>query len=139
MPAALASARAAVAAGPGFPQARLQLSAALHLSGDHPGELAAAEAALVLSPGFREARLTRVFARCEVAPDPGCEADLDAMTREGRLSGVDGLVARLEAAIRRRDPAAARERLDRLTAAAPVDPRLRLLAGAVDRLEHGAR
>ena len=135
VPAALARARQAVALAPSWPQARLQLSGALHLSGDHGGELEAAEAALALSPGWREARLTRAFARCEVTPDPGCEADLDALEREGGLSPLDALVARTEAAIRRRDPAAARERLERLTAAAPGDPRLRLLAPAVARLE----
>jgi tetratricopeptide (TPR) repeat protein len=135
VPAALAHARRAVALAPGYPQARLQLSGALHLSGDHAGELAAAEAALALSPAFREARLTRALARCEVAPDPGCEADLDAMEREGRLSGADALVARAEAAIRRRDPAAARERVERLASAAPADPRLRLLSAAALRLE----
>ena len=134
VPAALARSREAVALAPGYPQARLQLSGALHLSGDHAGELAAAEAALSLSPGFREARLTRVFARCEVTPDPGCEADLDLMERDGRLSPMDALVARTEAAIRRRDPVAARDRLERLRAAAPGDPRLRLLAPAVERL-----
>jgi hypothetical protein len=135
VPAALARARQAVALAPSWPQARLQLSGALHLSGDHGGELEAAEAALALSPGWKEARLTSAFARCEVTPDPGCEADLDALEREGVLPPLDALVARTEAAIRRRDPAAARERLDRLTAAAPGDPRLRLLAPAVARLE----
>jgi len=135
VPEALARARQAVALAPSWPQARLQLSGALHLSGDHGGELEAAEAALALSPGWREARLTRAFARCEVTPDPGCEADLDALEREGGLSPVDALVARTEAAIRRRDPVAARERVGRLAAVAPGDPRLRLLAPAVTRLE----
>ncbi len=139
VPAALARAREAVALAPGYPQARLQLSGALHLSGDHAGELAAAEAALALSPGFREARLTRVFARCELTPDPGCEAELDAMEREGGLSPADALVARTEAAIRRRDPVAARERVERLRAASPGDPRLRLLGPAVERLTEKVR
>jgi hypothetical protein len=139
VPAALARAREAVSLAPSWPQARLQLSGALHLSGDHGGELGAAEAALALSPGWREARLTRGFARCEVTPDPGCEADLDALERDGELSPVDALVARTEAAIRRRDLAAARERLGRLAATAPGDPRLRLLAPAVARLERAPR
>ena len=134
-PAALALAQQAVALAPSWPQARLQLSGALHLSGDHGGELLAAEAAVALSPGWREARLTRAFARCEVTPDPGCEADLDALEREGGLSPLDALVARTEAAIRRRDPVVARERVERLAAAAPGDPRLRQLAPAVARLE----
>ncbi len=134
VPAALARAREAVALAPSYPQARLHLSGALHLSGDHAGELTAAEAALALSPGYREARLTRTLARCEVAPDPACEADLGAMGREGLLAGVDALVAGTEAAIRRRDPATALERLGRLRALAPADPRTRLLAGAVGRL-----
>lgn len=135
VPAALARSRQAVALAPGYPQARLHLSGALHLSGDHPGELQEAEAALALSPGYREARLTRTLARCEVTPDPGCEADFDAMEREGSLGGVDALVARAEAAIRRRDPAAVRERVERLAAAAPRDPRTRLLVAAAARLE----
>ena len=135
--AALARAREAVALAPSYPQARLHLSGALHLSGDHAGELAAAGAALALSPGYREARLTRTLARCEVSPDPGCEADFDAMEREGSLAGVDSLVARTEAAIRRRDPAAAQERVERLTAAAPGDPRTRLLSTAAARLGAG--
>jgi tetratricopeptide (TPR) repeat protein len=139
VPAALARARQAVALAPAWPQARLQLSGALHLSGDHAGELEAAQAALALSPGWREGRLTRVFARCEVRPDPGCEADLDALEREGQLSPLDALVARTEAAIRRRDPAAARERVARLVAAAPGDPRLQQLAPAVARLERAPR
>ena len=134
VPAALSRARQAVALAPGYPLARLHLSGALHLSGDHAGELQAAGAALALSPGYREARLTRTLARCEVTPDPGCEADLDAMEREGRLNGVDALVARAEAAIRRRDPAAAQERVERLAAAAPQDPRTRLLGAAAARL-----
>ena len=137
VPAALARAREAVALAPSYPQARLHLSGALHLSGDHAGELAVAEAALALSPGYREARLTRTLARCEVSPDPGCEADFDAMEREGSLAGVDSLVARTEAAIRRRDPAAARERVEQLTAAAPGDPRTRLLSAAAARLGAG--
>jgi protein O-mannosyl-transferase len=135
VPSALARARQAVALAPSWPQARLQLSGALHLSGDHGGELQAAEAARALSPAWREARLTCAFARCEVTPDPGCEADLDALEREGGLSPVDALVARTEAAIRRRDPVAARERVERLVAAAPGDPRLRQLVPAVARLE----
>jgi len=134
VPAALARAREAVALAPSHPQARLHLSGALHLAGDHAGELQAAQAALALSPGYREARITRTLARCEVTPDPACEADFDTMEREGRLTGADALVARAEAAIRRRDPAAAGERLERLRAMAPADPRLRLLSAAAARL-----
>jgi Flp pilus assembly protein TadD len=136
--AAAARARQAIALAPAYPLPRLHLSGALHLSGDHVGELAAAETALALSPAYREARLTRSLARCEVTPDPACEADLEAMEREGRLTGVDRLVALAEAALRRRDPGLARARVERLVAAAPADPRSRLLLAALARLEGGA-
>jgi len=135
--AALEEARRAVSLAPRSPQARLFLAAALHLGGDHPAELDEASRAAALSPGFREARLARVFARCEVEPGPACEADLDALAAEGGLAGADLLVARTEAALRRRDAPLAAERLARLRAAHPADARLPVLAGAAARL--GAR
>jgi hypothetical protein len=130
-PAALAESRRAVALAPSFPEARLHLANALHLAGDHPGELAEATRAVALSPRYREARIVRAFARCEVERDRACEADLDAMERDGSLAGADALAAGVEAALSRRDPAAAGERLARLRGAYPGDRRLPTLERAL--------
>ena len=130
-PAARAAASRAVELAPGFPQAWLHLAAADHVVGAHEEELAALARALALSPGFREARIARAFARCELERRPECEADLDALAAEGQLAGADQLVARVEAALRRRDTELAAERLARLRAARPDDPRLRPLAAAL--------
>ncbi len=109
--AALPEARRAVELAPGSPEARLHLANALHLTGDHAGELAESTRAVTLSPRYREARIVRAFARCEVERTAGCEADLDALERDGSLSGADALAARVEAALGRRDLAAAAERI----------------------------
>jgi tetratricopeptide (TPR) repeat protein len=135
-PAALAAARRAVALAPRHPQSRLHLATALHLAGDHAAELEEAERAVSLSPAFREARITRALARCEVA-GAACEADLDRLEQDGALAGADLMVARAEAAIRRRDGALATARVARLEASFPADPRLRVLVPAAARL--GAR
>ena len=134
-PAALVEARRAVGLAPGFPEARLHLANALHLTGDHPGELAESTRAVALSPRYREARIVRAFARCEVERDPACEADLDALERDGSLAGADALAARVEAALSRRDLAAAGERLARLRGAHPGDRRIPQLERAAAALQ----
>lgn len=132
-PAALAEARRAVELAPSHPEARLNLANALHLTGDHAGELDESRRALSLSPRYRQARIVHAFARCEVERSAACEAELDALERDGALSGADALVARVEAALGRGDAAAARERLDRLRRASPGDPRLPRLERAAGR------
>ncbi len=134
-PAALAEARRAVALAPSFPEARLHLANALHLAGDHAGELVESTRALSLSPRYREARIVRAFARCEVERDPACEADLDALERDGSLSGADALAARVEAALSRRDLAAAGERLRLLRDGYPGDRRIAQLERALGSLQ----
>ncbi len=134
-PAALRESRRAVALAPSFPEARLHLANALHLAGDHAGELAESARALALSPRYREARIVHAFARCEVERDPACEADLDALERDGLLSGADVLAARVEAALGRRDLAVAGERLARLRAAYPGDRRVPQLERALGALQ----
>ncbi len=133
-PAALEEARRAVALAPSFPEARLHLANALHLAGDHAGELAESARALALSPRYREARIVHAFARCEVERDPACEADLDLLERDGLLSGADSLAARVEAALSRRDLAAAGERVARLRAEYPGDRRIPQLERALGSL-----
>ena len=134
-PAALEESRRAVALAPSFPEARLHLANALHLAGDHAGELAESARALALSPRYREARIVHAFARCEVERDPACEVDLDALERDGLLSGADALAARVEAALSRRDLAAAGERIGRLRAAYPGDRRIPQLERALGTLQ----
>jgi Flp pilus assembly protein TadD len=134
-PAALVEARRAVGLAPGFPEARLHLANALHLTGDHPGELAESTRAVALSPRYREARIVRAFARCEVERDKTCEADLDALERDGSLAGADALAARVEAALSRRDLDAAGERLARLRGAHPGDRRIPQLERAAAALQ----
>ena len=134
-PAALEESRRAVALAPSFPEARLHLANALHLAGDHAGELAESARALTLSPRYREARIVHAFARCEVERDPACEVDLDALERDGLLSGADALAARVEAALSRRDRAAAGERIGRLRAAYPGDRRIPQLERALGTLQ----
>ena len=134
-PAALVEARRAVALAPSFPEARLHLANALHLAGDHRGELDEATRALALSPRYREARIVRAFARCELERDPACEVDLDALEADGSLAGADALAARVEAALSRRDPAAAEERLARLRGAYPGDRRVPQLERAAAALK----
>lgn len=133
--AALPEARRAVALAPGSPEARLHLANALHLSGDHPGELVESTRAVGLSPRYREARIVRAFARCEVERASSCEADLDALERDGSLSGADALAARVEAALGRRDLAAAGDRIVRLRAAFPGDRRVPQLERALAALQ----
>ena len=107
-----------MALAPSFPEARL------HLAGDHRGELDEATRALALSPRYREARIVHPFARCELEREPACEAELDALEGDGSLTGADALAARVEAALARRDLAAAGERLARLRGAYPGDRRV---------------
>ncbi|HET8723554.1 MAG TPA: hypothetical protein VFM53_05060 [Anaeromyxobacteraceae bacterium] len=129
--AALWESRRAVELAPGSPEARLYLANALHLAGDHAGELVESTRAVALSPRYREARIVRALARCEVERDRACEIDLDALEREGFLSGADAQAARVEVALGRRDLALAEERLARLRASWPDDRRIPQLARAL--------
>jgi predicted Zn-dependent protease len=129
-PAALAQSRRAVALLPGSPEARMYLSNALHLSGDHRGEVAEAAAALRLSPSYRPARVVHALSRCEVERTAACEEELDAMERQGVVTGADALVLRIQAAVARGDASAA-DRLARLRQLHPRDPRIPALERAI--------
>jgi tetratricopeptide (TPR) repeat protein len=129
-PASLAQSRRAVELLPGSPEARMYLSNALHLSGDHRGEVAEAAAALRLSPSYRPARVVHALSRCEVERTAACEEELDAMERQGVVTGADALVLRIQAAVARGDASAA-DRLARLRQLHPRDPRIPALERAV--------
>jgi hypothetical protein len=87
------------------------------------------------SPRYREARIVHAFARCELERDPACEVELDALEADGSLTGADALAARVEAALSRRDLAAAGERLARLRGAHPGDRRIPQLERAAAALQ----
>lgn len=136
---AVAQAQRAIRLEPRFAQAFYHLAAGLHETGDHAGERAALDSAVRLAPGWTEPLVIRAATRCELGTAaPACEAELEALARApGTAPGA--LEALVEAALRRRDAAAARERLARLRTVANDHPALPALERAVARLEPASR
>ncbi len=128
--AALEQARLAVALSPQFPQARVFLAWALHLSGDHGSEAAQLEACLALAPGNARARVALGEARSEIG-DPRGEADLEAIGREASDAGAAASAALVRQALLRGDRSLAERRLAELRTLHPASPEVPVLERAM--------